>query len=76
MVTQIILHRYTLHISANCHSGKFEVKVKQLGDCPKEISFHFKAESQFILTCQKRIRGSFLTAALLQQAKRKGKRQC
>lgn len=53
------------HISANSHSGKSEItaKVKQLVIVQKK--FHFKAErSQFILTCQKRIQGSFPATVL------------
>ena len=54
------------NISANIHSGKFEVtvKVKQLAIVQKK-EFHFKAERrQSILTCQKRIQGSFPTTVL------------
>lgn len=62
------------HVSANWHSGKSEVKVKVKHLVIVQKKLNFKAErSQFILTCQKRIQGSFPTTVLWQQAKRKAK---
>lgn len=62
--------------SADIHVGKFEITIKQLVIVQNE-EVHFRIEGkQSVLTHQKRIRGSFPTAALRQQAIRKAKGHC